>query len=389
MAEVKATREVFAVAIATTDELDILLEKFTYWKTMRICAWMMRFVHNVRSKTIGRLKGPLTTEETNKAKIFWVKRVQTRATADMHYQEDRLQLNLQPNQDGILECRGRIQGHFPVYLPNSQHFTEKLVTQVHLGTLHGGVVSTMAKVRELYWVPCLRRLARRIVKSCHGCRRFQAQAFSSPPQGDLPRDRTEGQTPFQVVGVDYVGPLKYRKNTKTEGKAYVLLYACSLTRALFLDLPSNLETKEFLASFKRFIARRGRPQKVYSDNGRTFVGAAQWIKQVMQDEKFQNFLAYQGIKWQFNLSRAPWWGGQFERMVGLVKRAFYKCIGNGLLSWVELQEVLLDIEVALNNRPLSYVDEDIQLPILTPSSFLPVRSTQHVTRVRTSSHRGT
>ena len=123
------------------------------------------------------------------------------------------------------------------------------------------------------------------MKSCHGCRRFQAQAFSSPPQGDLPKDRTEGQTPFQVVGVDYAGPLKYRKNAKTEGKAYVLLYACSLTRALFLVLLPNLETKEFLASFKHFIARRGRPNKVYSDNGRNFVGAAQWIKQVMQDEK--------------------------------------------------------------------------------------------------------
>ncbi len=57
-------------------------------------------------------------------------------------------------------------------------------------------------------------------------------------------------------------------------------------------------------------------------------------------------------------------------MVGLVKRALHKCTGNGLLSWAELQEVLLDIEVALNNRLLSYVDEDIQLPILTPSSFL-------------------
>ena len=141
---------------------------------------------------------------------------------------------------------------------------------------------------------------------------------------------------------------------KTDGKAYVLLYACSLTRALFLELLPNLETKEFLVSFKRLIARHGRPQKVYSDNGRTFVGAAQWIKQVMQDEKFQNFLAYQGIQWQFNLSRAPWWGGQFERMVGLVKGALYKCIGNGLLSWADLQEVLLDIEVAPNNRPLTF-----------------------------------
>lgn len=57
-------------------------------------------------------------------------------------------------------------------------------------------------------------------------------------------------------------------------------------------------------------------------------------------------------------------------MVGIVKGALYKCIGNGLLSWTELQEVLLDMEVALNNRPLGYVDEDIQLAILTPSSFL-------------------
>ena len=161
---------------------------------------------------------------------------------------------------------------FLVYLPDSQRFTEKLVTQFHLGMLQGGVVSTMARVRELYWVLHLRRLTKRIVKSCHGCRRFQAQAFSSPSQGDLPRDRTEGQMPFQVVGVHYAGPLKYRKNAKTEGKAYVLLHVCSPTQALFLDLLPNLETKEFLASFKCFIARHGRPQTVYSDNGRTFVG---------------------------------------------------------------------------------------------------------------------
>ena len=171
-------------------------------------------------------------------------------------------------------------------------------------------------------------------KNCEGLPRLSAVSSTGifiPAPRRPPKDRTEGQRPFQVVGVDYAGPLKYCKNAKTEGKAYVLLCACSLTRALFLDLLPNLETKEFLASFMCFIARRGRPRKVYFDNGRTFVGATQWIKQVMQDEKFQNFVAYQGIKWQFNLSRAPWWGGQFERMVGLVKGALHKCIGNGLL----------------------------------------------------------
>lgn len=215
--------------------------------------------------------GPLKTEETNKANVFWVKRVQTRASLDKHYQEDQLQLNLRPNSEGVLECRGRSQGHHPVYLPDSQRYTEKFVTQAHLERLHGGVVSAMAKLREQYWVPRLRRLTKRVVKNCHGCRRFQAQAFSSPPQENLPKDRTEEQTPFQVVVVDYAGPLKYQK------EAYVLLYACSLTRALFLDLLPSLETTEFLASFKRFIARRGRPQKVYSDceRGTLLTGHAQ------------------------------------------------------------------------------------------------------------------
>ena len=85
LAEAKAIRDVFAVAIAETDELDTLLEKFSYWKVMRICAWITRFIRNARSAKMRKLTGPLTTEETNKANVFWVKRVQTRAPLDKYY----------------------------------------------------------------------------------------------------------------------------------------------------------------------------------------------------------------------------------------------------------------------------------------------------------------
>jgi uncharacterized protein YwbE len=90
----------------------------------------------------------------------------------------------------------------------------------------------------------------------------------------------------------------------------------------------------------------------------------------MKDEKVSGHMARQEIEWRFNLSRAPWWGGQFERLVGLVKAAMYKVIGGGNLSWKELQDVLLDVEVSLNNRPLDYVEDDVQRPILTPNSLL-------------------
>ena len=131
-----------------------------------------------------------------------------------------------------------------------------------------------------------------------------------------------------------------------------------------------METAEFLLSLKGLIARRGRPSTVYSDNGSTFIGAAAWIRQVKEDEKLNDFLAHHQIVWKFNLSRAPWWGGQFERMVGLVKAAMRKTIGNASLDFNELKEVILDVEVALNGRPLSYVEEDLQLPILTPNSLM-------------------
>ena len=125
-----------------------------------------------------------------------------------------------------------------------------------------------------------------------------------------------------------------------------------------------------MSSLKRFLARRGRPNTLYSDNGRTFVGAAKLLKTIMADEQLQDHLAHFRIRWKFNLSRAPWWGGQFERLIGLVKRALHKEVGCGMLKWAELQDVLLDVEVALNNRPLSYVEDDPQLPALSPNSLL-------------------
>ena len=134
-------------------------------------------------------------------------------------------------------------------------------------------------------------------------------------------------------------------------------------------------TKDFISCFKRFVARRGRPEQVYSDNGATFKAAVKWLQQVREDEQFNHILAGLTIKWWFNLSRAPWWGGQFERLIGLFKNAFYKSIGNGTLKWSELEEVVLDVEIAVNNRRLIYLGDDVQQPVLTPSSMLQINPT--------------
>ena len=182
--------------------------------------------------------------------------------------------------------------------------------------------------------------------------------------------------------MDFAGPIKNRISAKTEGKAYLVLFACYLARGVYLALLPSLETDKFLPCLKRFIARRGRPSMIYSDNGRTFQAAAKWLDKVQEEEKFHNVFAELGIIWRFNLSRAPGGGGgggegvKFERLIGVFKSAFYKAVGNGTLSWNELSELVLDVEVTINGRPLSYLEEDIKMLVLTPSSMLYLRPDQ-------------
>ena len=139
---------------------------------------------------------------------------------------------------------------------------------------------------------------------------------------------------------------------------------------------ASLETDNFITCLKRFIARRGRPRVIYSDNVATFIKAEKWLRELRKDERLQGLLEQHEISWKFNLSRAPWWGVQFERLIGVVKSSMFKAIGGATLTWSELSEVLLDVETQINRRPLSYVEDDVELPVLTPATFLNQQTNQ-------------
>lgn len=150
----------------------------------------------------------------------------------------------------------------------------------------------------------MRSLVKKVRKSCWGHKRFQVWPYESPPPGNLPVTRTESVTPYENVGVDFAGPIKYRVKLKQEGKAYLVVYACYLTRAVYLDILPSLQTDKLLTSLKTFIARHGRPRYIYSDNGSAFKAAADWLNKVRKSEKFHDCLAKLEITWKFNLSRA-------------------------------------------------------------------------------------
>ena len=140
---------------------------------------------------------------------------------------------------------------------------------------------------------------------------------------------------------------------------YVLRRACH-----------NLSVTSFIRCLKRFVARRGLPQRMISDNGKTFKGASKVIKRVMEDPEVSKYLSEVEDTWQFNVERAPWWG---VRMIGSTKRCLRKIIGQCKLSYDELNTAVIEVEMVINSRPISYkmyiTSDDIEEP-LTPSHLI-------------------
>ena len=154
---------------------------------------------------------------------------------------------------------------------------------------------------------------------------------------------------------------------KERRKEKCIVY-CSLV--VYPELSRAQTTQEFTHALKRLVARRGRPKVIYSDNATTFVAASKLIEKINKDELMQKYLIKEEIPRTFNLSKAPWWGGKFERMVGLVKQCLYEITGRANLNQKEFEEIVLDKEVTLNNQSLMYVEEDIQMPVLAPNTLL-------------------
>ena len=200
-------------------------------------------------------------------------------------------------------------------LPGDHHLTALYVRRTHVRVLHNGVKETLAELRSQFWVVKGRSVVKRILHNCCVCRRYEGKSYRVPPPPPLPAFRVREAPPFTSSGVDFAGPLYTKFPGGSQSKVWVALYTCCITRAIHLDLIPDLSASTFIRSFKRFSSRRGLPALMVSDNGKTFVAAAKVIKRVVSSSEVQRYFDGVGIEWKFNVPRAPWWGGLFERLV--------------------------------------------------------------------------
>ena len=313
-------------------------------------------------------KGPLTTEETSKQLKYWIHREEQKHKDK--FKSDEQQLNLKINKEELYECQGRIEVNYPIYLPSKSLLSEKLIYQSHLKTIHGGVSLTMAHIKSDHWIPLLRQPTKKIINKCHSCKKFNTKPYPCSIQGQLPEDRTEQNRPFKVIGADCAGPIYCKTKSKKKNKVHIFLFTCGISRAAHLEVLPNQTTEEFIKAVKWLIVRRGRPQVIYSDNVKTFVSTSKWVQKINKGVELKNFQTREKMKWKFNLSRAPWWGGQFKWMIRLMRQMLYKAMGNVHLTMTEIQEMVLYIEINMDNQLFTYLDNDIEQSILTPNVLL-------------------
>ncbi|GBL80732.1 hypothetical protein AVEN_225369-1 [Araneus ventricosus] len=235
----------------------------------------------------------------------------------------------------------------------------------HKKNSHEGLQMLLNILREHYWILNSRKTVRSVLSKCVICLRH-AKRNVTTPSASLPENRIKDVAIFEIIGFDLAGPLYLKGGSK----AWICIYTCAVFRAVHLELLSSLSTEAFLQSFRRFIARRGRPSIVYCDNGSNFIGASNYLKSVNWTEIAQ-FSSIRRIQWLFNPPTASWWGGFWERLVGVMKQILRRVLGKAFLSYEEMVTVLCDTESVINSRPLSHVSErDSELIPLSPNSFL-------------------
>lgn len=197
--------------------------------------------------------------------------------------------------------------------------------------------------------------------------------------GNLPKERVTKTFPFLISGVDFCGPfyIKYRNQRKgTLNKVYVCVFVCFATKAMHLDIVTDLTSAAFIATLKRFIARRGKCSKLVTDNATNFIGANTEMKRLHKlvsqpDDTLACYLSSENIDWKFLPPRAPNFGGLWEAGVKSIKYHLKRVVGNSKLTYEEFLTIVTQVEGILNSRPLIPLSADLDdLEVLTPAHFL-------------------
>ena len=269
----------------------------------------------------------------------------------------------------------------PIILPPDSHFTELIIRQYHAKVGHLGASHTWASLLQRFCIvkggaAVRKSLGQRII------RKRRNLTVGKQLMTDLPESRLQfDHPPFYCVDVDCFGPLSIKQGRSTV-KRYGCVITCLTMRAIHIEIAHSLDTDSFLNVLRRFVAWRGTPHQIFSDNGNNFVGAKRILLSALQsfnDKKIHHYCTQKGIEWSFNPPLASQMGGAWERMIRTIRKVLKGLLANQSMNDESCLTLMAEIEAIINSRtliPIPFSDPS-QEP-LTPNHLLLLRRNQNL-----------
>ena len=200
---------------------------------------------------------------------------------------------------------------------------------------------------------------------------------------NLPEPRVNfDKNAFDNVSVDCFGPFHVKRGRR-EYKRYGCIFTCLNIRAIHIEKLDDLECDTYINSMRRFIARRGKPSKMFSDNGTNFTSAEAEPRRAVKQldvKAIEKYCTFQEIEWFFHPPTASHMNGACERMIRTVRKVLTDMLTDKCrLTDDILYTLFAEVEGIINHRPLTKVSDDVADDrSLTPSHLLMVRSSPQI-----------
>jgi hypothetical protein len=233
-----------------------------------------------------------------------------------------------------------------------KHPLSRLIMQEAHEMDHSGIERSVMRSRNTAWIVRAKRLAKTVKNNCFECKR-RAKQLAEQIMAPLPPSRLPPAPVFHSTAVDLFGPIRIRDSVrgKVKKKCWGVLFCCTVTSAIHLEVTEDYSCGSFLLCLKRFVNLRGTPARFQSDMGGQILAAAEEMSH-WDYSLISEWAAGQKTEWH----RVPVGGqhcnGAAESMIRVTKLQLTEMLKERTCTKGELDTLMSEVMFLVNSRPL-------------------------------------